>query len=80
MNCRKIAVFRCYSGLWLFFYFKCLTRTIISLKILYSPLDNSIKLNYDRALFGVVKVSTGILQPVKLFVCNALNGKLKYKR
>lgn len=52
MNCRKIAVFRCFSGLWLFFYFKCLTRTIISLKILYSPLDNSIKLNYDRALFG----------------------------
>jgi len=29
---------------------------------------------------GLVKVSTGVLKLVKLSVCNALNGKLKYKR
>jgi len=30
--------------------------------------------------FGDVPVSTGNMQLVKLFVCNALNGKIKYKR
>ena len=29
---------------------------------------------------GDVLVSTGALKMVKLSVCNALNGKLKYKR
>ena len=29
---------------------------------------------------GLVLVSTGVLQLVKLSACNALNGKLKYKR
>lgn len=31
-------------------------------------------------IYGLVKVSTGVLKLVKLSVCNALNGKLKYKR
>ena len=31
-------------------------------------------------IYGLVKVSTGVLKLVKLSVCNALNGELKYKR
>ena len=29
-------------------------------------------------IYGLVKVSTGVLKLVKLSVCNALNGELKY--
>ena len=31
-------------------------------------------------IYGLVKVSTGVLKLVKLSVCNALNGQIKIKR